>query len=128
MIALFIRRGWFGELLLWLLVLELARQSTQKWDPFRPSTHRHRTSRPAPSLTRTKTRTICFHERTRRSHVGSCLPSLGCICPAMASHVGFRLSAEHMRPFSRLMSMGRRFAFNKTVEEYRRLAKECRGD
>jgi len=24
------------------------------------------------------------------------------------------------------MSMGRRFAFNKTVEEYRRLAKECR--
>jgi len=46
--------------------------------------------------------------------------------PAMASHVGFRLSAEHMRPSSRLMSMGRRFAFNKTVEEYRRLAKECR--
>jgi hypothetical protein len=27
--------------------------------------------------------------------------------PAMASHVGFRLSAEHMRPSSRLMSMGR---------------------
>jgi hypothetical protein len=46
--------------------------------------------------------------------------------PATASHVGFRLSAEHMRPSSRLMSMGRRFAFNKTVEEYRRLAKECR--
>jgi hypothetical protein len=46
--------------------------------------------------------------------------------PAMASHVGFRLSAEHMRPSSRLISMGRRFAFNKTVEEYRRLAKECR--
>src|SRR6266404_7544258 len=51
----------------------VARQSTQEWDSFRPPTDRHRTSRPAPSPARTRTRTVCFHERTRRSDVRSCL-------------------------------------------------------
>jgi hypothetical protein len=38
-----------------------------------PPTDRYRASRPAPSPARTKTRTICLHERARRSDVGRCL-------------------------------------------------------
>ena len=45
----------------------------KEWHPFRPPADRHRTSRPAPSPARTETRTICLHERARRSDVRSCL-------------------------------------------------------
>src|SRR5262249_28063765 len=45
----------------------------EEWDAVRPSTDRHRTSRRAPSPAGTKTRTICLHERARRSDVRSCL-------------------------------------------------------
>ena len=42
------------------------------------------------------------------------------LCPASDSAAN---KAGHRRI---IIPMGRRFAFNKTVEEYRRLAKECR--
>src|SRR5690349_19088765 len=51
----------------------VARQSTQEWDSFRPSTDGHRTSRFAPSPARTKTWTVYLRERARRSDVRSCL-------------------------------------------------------